>query len=51
MDEKILKLSDNKLISLLLYDHPQFDSNKRTRLVNAGFKYIIDAGRFTVPLV
>ena len=51
VDEKILKLSDNKLINLLLYDHPQFDSNKRTRLVNAGFKYIIDAGRFTVPLV
>ena len=51
VDENILKLSDNKLINLLLYGDPQFDSNKNTRLLNAAIKYIIDSGRFTVPLL
>ena len=44
-------LSGNKLINLLLYGDPQFDSDKNTRLLNAAIKCIIDSGRFTVPLV
>ena len=51
VDENILKLSGNKLINLLLYGDSKFDSNKNTRLLNAAIKYIIDSGRFTVPLV
>ena len=51
VDENILKLSDNKVINLLLYGDPQFDSNKNTRLLNAAIRYIIDSGRFTVPLL
>ena len=51
VDENILKLSDNKLINLLLYGDPQFNSNKNTRLMNVAIKYIIDSGRFTVPLL
>ena len=51
LDENILKLSDNKLINLLLYHDPQFDSNKNTRLLNAAIKYIKDSGRFTVHLL
>ena len=51
IDENILKLSGNKLINLLLYGDSKFDSNKNTRLLNAAIKYIIDSGRFTVPLV
>ena len=31
IDENVLKLSDNKLINLLLYGYPQFDSNKNIR--------------------
>ena len=51
VDENILKLSDNKLINLLLYGDPQFDSTKNTRLLNAATKYIIDSRRLTVPLL
>ena len=51
VDENILKLSGNKLINLLLYGDSKFDSNKNTRLLNAAIKYVIDSGRFTVPLV
>ena len=51
IDENIFKLSGSKLISLLLYGDSKFDSNKNTRLLNAAIKYIIDLGRFTVPLV
>ena len=51
VNENILKLSENKLINLLLYGDSKFDSNKNTRLLNAAIKYIIDSGRFTVPLV
>ena len=51
VDENILKLSDNKLINLLLYGDPQFVSNKNIRLLNAEIKYIIDSSRFTVPLL
>ena len=51
IDENILKLSGNKLINLLLYGDSKFDSNKNSRLLNAAIKYIIDSGRFTVPLV
>ena len=50
VDEIILELSDNKLINLLLYGDSQFDSNKNSRLLNAAIKYIMDSGRFTVPL-
>ena len=49
--ENVLKLSGNKLINLLLYGDPQFDSNNNTRLLNAAVKYIRDLGRFTVSLV
>ena len=49
--KNISKVSGNKLINLLLYGNPQLDSNKNTRLLNARIKYIIDPGRFTVPLV
>ena len=38
------------LINLLLYGDPQFDYNN-TRLLNTASKYIIDSGRFTVPLI
>ena len=51
IDENILKLSGNKLIHLPLYGDSKFDFNKNTRLLNAAIKYIIDSGRFTVPLV
>ena len=51
IDENIFKLSGSKQISLLLYGDSKFDSNKNTRLLNAAIKYIIDLGRFTVPLV
>ena len=51
VDKNISKVSGNKLINLLLYGNPQLDSNKNTRLLNARIKYIIDPGRFTVPLV
>ena len=51
VDENILKLSDNKLINFLLYGDPQFDSNKKTRLLNAEIKYILDSGRFNIPLL
>ena len=51
IDENILKLSDNKLSNLLLYGDPQFDSYKNNRLLNTTIKYIIDSGRFTLPLV
>ena len=51
IDENILNVSDNKLINLLLYGDPQFDSNKNTRLSNTTIRYVIDSGRFTVPLV
>ena len=51
VDENILKLSDNKLINLLLHVDLQIDSNKNKRLLNAAIKYIIDSGRFTVPFV
>ena len=51
VEENISKLSGNKLINLLLYGDPQFYSNKNTRLLNAAIKYIIDSGRFIVPLV
>ena len=51
VDENILKLSENKLINLLLYGDSKFDSNKNTRLFNTAVKYIIDSGRFTVLLV
>ena len=51
VDENILKLSENKLINLLLYGDSKFDSNKNTRLLNATIKYVIDLGRFTVLLV
>ena len=50
VDEIILELPDNKLINLLLYGDSQFDSNKNSRLLNAAIKYIMDSGRFTVPL-
>ena len=50
VDENILKLSGNKLINLLLYGDSKFHLNKTTRLLNAAIKYIIDSGRFTVPL-
>ena len=49
--KNILKLSDNKLINLLLYRDPQFDSTKNTRLLNAAIKHIIDSGQLTVPLL
>ena len=51
VDENILKPSDDKLINLLLYGDPQFDSNKNAWLLNAAINYIIDLGRFTVPLL
>ena len=51
VNENILKLSENKLINLLLYGDSKFDSNKNTRLLNAAIKYVIDSGRFTVPHV
>ena len=51
MDENILKLFVTKLINLLFHGDPKFDSNKNTRLLKAANKYIIDSGRFTVPLV
>ena len=51
VDGNVLKLSDNKLINLLLYGDPRFDSNKNTRLLIAAIKYITDSGRFTVPLL
>ena len=51
VDENILKLSDNKLINSILYGGPQYDSNKNTGLLNGAIKYIIDSGRFTVPIV
>ena len=38
VDENILKLSDNKLINLLLHGDPQFDSNKNSRLLNQAIK-------------
>ena len=50
VDENILKVSDNKLINLILYGDSKFHLNKTTRLLNAAIKYIIDSGRFTVPL-
>ena len=51
VDENTLKLSGNKLINLLLYGDPQFNSNMNTRLLNAIIKFTIDKGRFTVSLV
>ena len=51
VDENILKLSDNKLINSILYGGPQYDSNKNTGLLNGAIKYVIDSGRFTVPIV
>ena len=51
VDKNILKLSDNKLINLLFYGDPQFGFNKNTRLLVVASKYIIDSGKFTVPLV
>ena len=51
VDQNILKLSGNKLINLFLYGDSKFGSNKNTRLLNAAIKYVIDSGRFTVPLV
>ena len=51
VNENILKLSGNKLINLLLYGDPQFDSNKDTRLLNAAIKYTIDPCRFTIRRV
>ena len=51
VDTNILKVSGNKLINLLLYGDSKFDSNKNTRLLNVAIKYVIDSGRFTVPLV
>ena len=51
VDENILKLSENKLINLLLYGDSKFDSNKNTRLLNAAIKYVIDSDRFTVSIV
>ena len=51
VDENTLKLSGNKLINLLLYGTPQFNSNMDTRLLNAIIKYTIDEGRFTASLV
>ena len=36
------KLSDNKLINLLLYGDPRFDSNKNIRLLNIKMKYVMD---------
>ena len=50
VDQNILKLSGNKVIYLLLYGDLQLDSNKNSRLLNAAIKYIIDSGRFPVPL-
>ena len=38
VDENILKLSENKLINLLLYGDSKFDSNKNTGLLNAAIK-------------
>ena len=51
VDENTLKLSGNKLINLLLYGDPQFNSDMNTRLLNAIIKFTIDKGRFTVSLV
>ena len=51
VDENILKLFGTKLINLLFHGDPKFDSNTNTRLLKAANKYIIDSGRFTVPLV
>ena len=51
VDENILKLSGNKLINLLLYGDSKFDLNEVTRLLNAAIKYVIDSGRFAVPLL
>ena len=39
VDENILKLSGNKLTSLLLYGDSKFDSNNNPRIVNAAIKY------------
>ena len=51
VDKNILKLSDNKLINLLFYGNPQLGFNTNTRLLAVASKYIIDSGKFTVPLV
>ena len=49
--DKILKLSDNTLIELLLFGGSQFDNTKTNQIHHLVTKYTINSNQFSVPLL